>query len=265
MNNKVLELQVNEDLIKISCPLPFRWGVATHKGKVRQENQDTFFTDPTLGLFLLSDGMGGHLGGALASKIVTEDLPVMIELGLDRLKVGTTRAIRSLLKRSIAEQSRQMQCEGNSESGYRDMGATIVIALLRKDRCFIANIGDSRGYLFRNGRLKQMTRDHSVISELLVQGQIEPREAENHDAQGQITQYLGMEEKALPYIRSFQLKEQDRLLLCTDGLTDLVDDKTIAEIFGSKNDPQQECNILIKAANAAGGHDNITALVIDWL
>jgi protein phosphatase len=265
LNNKVLELQVNEDLIKTSCPLPFRWGVATHTGKVRQENQDTFFTDPALGLFLLSDGMGGHRGGALASKIITEDLPVMIELGLDRLKVGTTRAIRSLLKRSIAEQSMQMQFEGNSEAGYRDMGATIVIALLRKDRCFIANVGDSRGYLFRNGRLQQMTRDHSVISELLDQGQIEPHETENHDAQGQITRYIGMEGRALPHIRSFQLKGQDRLLLCTDGLTDLVDDKTIAEIVGSHNDPQHECNILVKAANSAGGHDNITVLVINWL
>jgi protein phosphatase len=265
LNKKVLEPQVNEDSIKTSYPLPFRWGVATHTGKVRQENQDTFFTDPTIGLFLLSDGMGGHRGGTLASKIVTEDLPVMIELGLDRLKVGTTRAIKSLLKRSIAEQSRQMQFEGNSESGYRDMGATIVIALLRKDRCFMANVGDSRGYLFRNGRLQQITRDHSVISELLDQGQIEPHETEDHDAQGQITRYIGMEGRPLPYIRSFQLKGQDRLLLCTDGLTDLVDDKDIADVLGSHNDPQHECNILIKAANSAGGYDNVTALVINWL
>ena len=146
MNNKVPESQVNENMIKTSCPLPFRWGVATHTGKVRQENQDTFFTDPTLGLFLLSDGMGGHRGGALASKIVTEDLPVMIELGLDRLKVGTTKAIKSLLKRSIAEQSRQVQFEGDSETGYRDMGATIVIALLRKLAIAVAIFSATVGY-----------------------------------------------------------------------------------------------------------------------
>jgi protein phosphatase len=241
------------------------WGAETHIGKVRQENQDCFFADSEVGLFLVSDGMGGHLGGALASGIIAEDLPVMIENALDRLRVGTSRTVRSLLKKAIAEQSKQLQLEGTSETGFRDMGATLVIALLRNGRCFIANIGDSRAYRLRRGRLVQLTRDHSVVSELIEKGRIRPEEAFDHTASGQLTHYIGMEEKAPSHVRSFGLKEADRILLSTDGLTDMVDNRNIAAILKTENDPQTACKSLVTAANRAGGHDNVTALIIDWL
>lgn len=259
MNNKPAEMLVTE------TPSYFRWGAETHIGMERQENQDRFFADPEPSLFLVSDGMGGHRGGALASGIVAEDLPVMIENALDRLKVGTPRTVRSLLERMIAEQSKQLQLEGTSETGYKDMGATLVVALLRKGRCFVANIGDSRAYLLRNGRMIQLTHDHSVVSELIEKGRIEPEEATEHDALGQITQYIGMEEKAHSHISSFTLKKGDRLLLCTDGLTDMLDDVKIAAILLAETDPQAACESLVAAANKAGGYDNITTLVIDWL
>lgn len=249
----------------LSPPAHFRWAAETHVGKVRQENEDSFFADPEPALFLVSDGMGGHRGGALASDIVVEDLPVMIENALDRLRVGTPRTIRALLDRAVAEQSRQLQLEGTSETGFKDMGATLVVALLRKSRCFIANIGDSRAYRLRRGRLVQLTRDHSVISELIEKGHIEPEEAAHHEAQGLITRYVGMEEKAHPHVHSFALKEADRILLCTDGLTDMVADETIAAILTAEADPQIGCKSLVAAANDAGGHDNITTLVIDWI
>lgn len=125
---------------------PFRWATETDPGRTRPENEDTFFADPEIALFVVSDGMGGHCGGALASGIISEDLLVMIENALDKLKVGTTRTVRSLLEKAIAEQSRQLQLEGTSEADYEDMGATLVIALLRKRRCFVANVGNSRAY-----------------------------------------------------------------------------------------------------------------------
>jgi len=198
------------EVLVVSPPAHFRWGAETHVGMERQENQDSFFADPEPALFLVSDGMGGHQGGAIASGIVVEDLPVMIENALDRLKVGTPRAVRSLLERMIAEQSKQLQLEGTSETGFRDMGATLVIVLLRKGRCFVANIGDSRAYRLRKGRIAQLTRDHSVVSELIEKGRIESEEAFNHEARGQITRYIGMEEKApkpilrLPASHSFR-------------------------------------------------------------
>ncbi|OHB73207.1 MAG: hypothetical protein A2Z25_08715 [Planctomycetes bacterium RBG_16_55_9] len=249
----------------MSPPAQFRWAAETHVGKVRQENEDSYFADPETGIFLVSDGMGGHPGGALASGIVVEDLPVMIENALDRLRVGTPRTVKSVLDRTITEQSKQLQLEGASETGFKDMGATLVVALLRKSRCFIANVGDSRAYRLRKGRLTQLTRDHSVICELIEEGHIEPDEAAHHDAWGQITRYVGMEEKAHPHVHSFVLKEADRFLLCTDGLTDMVPDDKIATILKTETDPESACRLLIAAANSAGGHDNVTALLIDWL
>lgn len=258
MDDKPVEMPVADTLAH------FRWGAKTHVGMERQENQDSFFADPEPALFLVSDGMGGHRGGALASEIVAEDLPVMIENALDRLKVGTPRTVRSLLERMIAEQSKQLQLEGTSETGYKDMGATLVIALLRRGRCFVANIGDSRAYLLRNGRMAQLTRDHSVVSELIEKGRIEPEEAAHHDAHGQITRYIGMEEKAQSYVHCFTLKRADRILLCTDGLTDMLDDAKIAAILTAETAPQAACESLVAAANKAGGYDNVTTLVIDW-
>ncbi len=248
----------------LKTSLPISWGAATHVGKVRETNEDTFLVEPQLALFVVSDGMGGHRGGELASKIVIEDLPVMIETGLDKLKVGCPKTIKSLLSRSIIEQSRQLWLEGISESGFKDMGATLVIMLLRNKRCFIANLGDSRAYLYRKGRLSQLTRDHSVVCDLVIEGLIGPEEAKNHEARGQITSYIGMEEKPLPYVRSFLLKKNDRLLLCSDGLTDLVDDENIAAILYNEPDSEAVCKKLVNAANAAGGYDNITVMMVRW-
>ncbi len=241
------------------------WGAASDVGKVREENEDSLVVEAEVGLFLVSDGMGGHRGGALASKIVAEDLPVMIETRLAKLRGHSVRAIRAMLKRTIAEQNRQLHMEGTSEAGYKGMGATVVVALLRDGRAYVANMGDSRMYLLRKGKLRQRSRDHSVVSSLLRRGQIDAEEAENHDAQGQITHYVGMEEEGKPHVSSFILKERDRLLLCTDGLTDGLSDEAIAEVLKKEADPQAACEVLVDGANAAGGHDNITAVVVDWL
>jgi protein phosphatase len=257
-----MEEQLHDAIIS---SLPFRWGALSDIGKVREENEDTFWVEPELGLFLVSDGMGGHRGGGLASKIVTEDLPAMIETKLDRLKVGRPEAIRRLFKKAIVEQSKQLLMEAESESGFKGMGATLVMVLLRKGRAYIGNLGDSRVYRFRKGRLLQLTKDHSVVSELLDEGHIEPEDVENHEAQGEITHYVGMEEKARPYVRAFGLKEGDRLLLCTDGLTDAVNDEVIAAILSDKGNCDEACKVLVDAANAAGGHDNITVIIADWI
>jgi len=154
--------------------------------------------------------------------------------------------------------------EGTSEAGYKGMGATIVLALLMEDRAYIANLGDSRAYRYRKGRFIQLSKDHSVISELVQKGVVEPGQADDHENQGQITHYAGMDEKAKAYLRSFRLQEDDRLLLCTDGITDMMEDKKISQILSKAPDPQKACAKLISAANDAGGQDNITVIIIDW-
>lgn len=251
--------------LKISQTIdaPFQWAGATDKGKVREENEDAFWVEPELGLFVVSDGMGGHRGGELASSIVIQDLPVMVETRIHKLQTETPRSIRSVFKKTIIQQNLQLHMEGHSESGYKDMGATLAMLMLRKGRAYIANLGDSRIYRLRNSKLKQLTRDHSVVSELIEKGKIEPSEADNHHAQGQITHYVGMEKKPAPHVKTFMTKKADRFCLCSDGLTDMVDDKTIHQTLSDEKDCHKACQLLIEHANKAGGHDNITAVIVD--
>lgn len=249
----------------LTANLPFRWGASTSTGKVRTQNEDAHFLEPEIGLFIVADGMGGHKGGSLASKIVTEDLPVMIENKLHALKSRSPRAVRRIFQQTITEQSRQLLIEGeHGEHGYNEMGTTVVVLLIADNRAFIANLGDSRIYRLRNGQLKQMTKDHSVITELLEAGRIQPHEADDHVAQGQITQHIGMDEEPAPHIKSFALKKDDQLILCTDGLTDMVEDKEIKKILHNENNPKTAAEKLIKKANKNGGHDNTTIIIVDY-
>jgi protein phosphatase len=255
-----------QDLLEVAAAgKPWRWGSASDVGKVREANEDALAIEPEVGLFLVSDGMGGHRGGALASQIVVTDLPPMIEVRLSKLRGTGPRAIRRLLARAIREQNKHMYMEGDSESGYKGMGATVALVLLKDVRAYVANAGDSRVYRLRRGRLVQVNRDHSVVAELIEEGRIRPEEAEGHDAEGQITQYMGMDEKAEPHVCSFALKKADRLLLCTDGLTDMVGERGIARILRREDEPQAACDLLIQAANRGGGFDNVTVVVVDWL
>ncbi|MBN2376673.1 MAG: serine/threonine-protein phosphatase [Sedimentisphaerales bacterium] len=259
----------NHSLLNGQCSSPvqkpYAWAVKSDTGIERAENEDAFYIESEIGLFMVSDGMGGHQGGDLAARVVVEDLPVMIETRLYKLKSGKPASVSNVIKKCIRQQNEHLRLEGDSESGYKNMGATVVLALLRNDRAFIANLGDSRAYRLRKDRLVQISRDHSVVFELLDAGHIESHQAENHEAQGQLTQYLGMVENAHPYLRSFRLQQNDRLLLCSDGLTDMINDREIAKTLNCQNDPQSACHSLIQAANAAGGHDNVTVLIIDWL
>jgi protein phosphatase len=242
----------------------FRWGALSDKGKEREENEDAFWVEVEEGLFVISDGMGGHRGGSIASQIVAEDLPVMIENALGKLRSEKPRSILRVFKKVISEHSGHVHLEAGSETGYKEMGATMAMVLLRKGRAYVGNLGDSRVYRLRGGRFVQLSKDHSVISELVEEGKIKPEEAEGHEGVGMITHYVGMEEEeARPYVKSFAFCRGDRLLLCTDGLTDMLPDKSIVEILREEGDCQAACERLVKGANEAGGHDNITVVVID--
>ena len=256
---KKVELSTNSNQI------PFHWGLLSETGKTRSENQDACLADPKRSLFLVSDGMGGHQGGALASKVVVSVLPEMIERGLKQLKGTRGRAIHCMLRDSIIQLSQQLRIESENQVQLKGMGATLVMALLRNRRAYIAHIGDSRAYLFRQGHLLQITEDHSVVGLLLRRGDISLKEAKFHPARGQLSRYIGMKYEVYPDVQSLVLKKADRLLLCSDGLTNMIDNDGIADILSKYYDPQVTCQAFINAANAAGGYDNITAVIVDWL
>jgi protein phosphatase len=144
------------------------------------------------------------------------------------------------------------------------MGATVVLVLLRDGKAYIVNMGDSRAYLYREHRLKQLTEDHSIVGILLRHGDITPEEAKKHPARGRLSRYVGMEGEVYPDVRTLAMKAGDRLLLCSDGLTNMVSDDEIALVLKDCSDLQSVCETLVKAANTAGGADNITVIVVDF-
>ena len=244
--------------------LPFTWAALTDAGLCREQNEDAFLIEPEAGLFLVSDGMGGHPGGEVASDFVAANLSVRIETGLHTLRSKKPRAVRNLLKRAVGFHSRELYHEGQSESAPAGMGATVVLCLLLDGRCYVVNVGDSRLYRLRKKRLTQLSHDHSYVNELIQRGQLDPDQAADHPDSAVITQYMGMEKKTRPHIRSFELLPGDRILLCTDGLTDMLPDAAIQAILLETPDLQQAVAQLIEQANRAGGHDNITAMLIHW-
>jgi protein phosphatase len=168
----------------------FAGGAVTDIGSFRKENQDAVTCRSEEGLFVVSDGMGGTQGEQLASKIVVSVLPNMVLERMRRLRNPRDRAIQYWLKYEIRKLSRHLRSKSASEAGFRGMGATFVVALFRDNRVYIAHMGDSRVYLFRDAKLTQLTNDHSVVGVLVRYGEITPEEAEVHPARGNITRYI---------------------------------------------------------------------------
>ncbi|MBN2130907.1 MAG: serine/threonine-protein phosphatase [Sedimentisphaerales bacterium] len=242
----------------------FRWGVATDIGNVREKNEDAFLIEAQVGLFGVVDGMGGHPGGDLAARSVAEGLAGMMCREFTTMKSRQSRALRGWIDRCIGEQSRELCFQGLNKAGFAGMGATVAVVLLLNGRVYAANLGDSRVYRLRSGQLTRLSRDHSVIAELLEAGEIGPHEVHGHYASGMLTQYVGMPEEARPHVRSVALEQGDRFLLCTDGLTDMIDDVGIAQMLAAHLDAQQAAETLVQTANEEGGLDNTTVVVVDW-
>lgn len=240
-------------------------GALSDIGKVRAENQDAFIVDAGMGLYVVSDGMGGGQAGALASQIVVKVLPELLRNQEGTLKHGTARKVRGVLSGCVAKLSQELHRKSEGQPGLSGMGATVVAVLVRSGSAHVVHMGDSRAYLLRKGKLKQLTDDHSVVGLLLREGEITPEEAKRHPARGHLSRYVGMPTEVDADVRTVRLKEGDCILLCTDGLTGLVSDSEIKIILNTAQDLRESCKRLVDAANAAGGKDNITVMVLRYV
>ena len=236
----------------------------TDRGKVRVHNEDTFSISEDLGLFIVSDGMGGHQAGDLASKMVVEALPSELVSELRKASVATEDYMNEALKCAIVNLSILIHRKSSEMLQLRGMGATVVACLIRSGVASIAHMGDSRVYLMRNGVLEQLTEDHTIVELMLQLGQINRKQATKHPARHALTRHMGMEGEMGPEVGLLDLKEGDRLLLCSDGLTNEVINREIAEILWSEPDIKAACTRLIQKANDAGGRDNITVLIVQY-
>jgi len=238
-----------------------RWGTATHEGQLRSQNEDHAHAGD--GLFVVADGMGGHLAGEVASEMavdrLNERLPVEEENSLDDLVAAINEANLEIYEGSV------------DDPDQAGMGTTVTAVAVVTDphdgEAFaVANVGDSRSYVLRHGRLRQLTIDHSFVQELVAEGAITRAEARTHPRRNIVTRALGIE----PYVRvdswTMPIIRGDRLVLCSDGLVDEITDDAINEILQTHtDDPDAAAQALVDAANEAGGRDNITVVIVDVL
>ena len=229
----------------------YLWAAATHQGMVRDNNEDSVF--PTASgdsddhvVLIVADGMGGHVAGEVASRIAI-NAAASTELDpVDRVAAGN-RAIRE-------EVARDPSLEG--------MGTTMTLLVIDGDVATLAHVGDSRAYLLRQDELSQLTEDHTVAAEYVAMGQLSAEEAGSHPQRHMLTKTLGLTRFVNVDEYKVDLSRGDRILLCSDGLTEMVDDMTIARTLSSGS-PDEVVWKLVELANEAGGVDNITVVVVE--
>ncbi len=228
----------------------------SHPGKVRDNNEDAYFTTLREGFFLVADGMGGHRAGEVASAMCRDTVRQALE------KATSFDNPEEVIRKAFELAHEQIRAESDKCEERKGMGCTVVFLMLRDQKFYIAHVGDSRVYLCRKGEFKQMTRDHSYVEELFMRGLISAEEKANHPYKNQITRYIGAKQKLEVDIVSGPVWNNDIFLLCTDGLTDAIDPNNIAKIVndhGEKIEPMAEG--LQQLALDNGARDNVTLVV----
>lgn len=227
------------------------FGSKTDIGHVRDHNEDSLLVSPPL--FVVADGMGGHAAGEVASEIVVETL--------DELAPRTADA--DALVHAIEAANLNVIKAPRQGVGRIGMGTTCTAAVVTDDRLLIAQVGDSRAYLLHGNHLQQLTRDHSLMADLIEAGTITPEQARSHPDRSVITRAIGSDPYMLPDVYELNVADGDRLLLCSDGLSGMVRDEQIEQIMRRNRDPQHCADQLVEAALRAGGFDNVTVIVVD--
>jgi len=237
-----------------------RWGGASDVGQVRQVNQDSMFLGSAV--FVVADGMGGHAGGEVASRLAVETMEAELE--------GSSRLHRVLdLVTAVQAANDRVWAHSEQDPALAGMGTTVVaIGLVEEGgetRLAIVNVGDSRAYRLSDGHLDQISDDHSLVGELYREGRITADEAQHHPQKNIVTRAVGIDRYV--DVDEFQVlpRTGDRYLLCSDGLTDEVDEAEIARVLRGVEDPEDVARQLVEQANANGGRDNITIVVVDVL
>jgi PPM family protein phosphatase len=233
--------------------MPVGMAVLTDTGRKRRHNEDAFVVEPPL--FAVADGMGGAQAGELASSLAAAALKDSQEPG-----EGGEGRVNELIQQA----NRRVYERQSQDAAASGMGTTMTVALVEDGRVAIGHVGDSRAYLIRDGGLEQLTEDHSLVAELVRSGKLSPEEAEGHPQRSVITRALGTDPDVDVDTFSIETRPADLFLICSDGLTTMVDDETIlAEVARNRNDLKSAAKALVRAANKGGGEDNITVVFFE--
>jgi len=237
--------------------MKLQWGASTDVGMVRQQNEDSFLAEETL--FVVADGMGGHNAGEVASALAVTTLKAGARLGID-----TTEDFRELVQQANSA----IYTASLDDSTQSGMGTTVTALSIvegEEPRVLVANVGDSRAYLWRSGALSRLSVDHSYVQELVNEGIITPEAARVHPRRNIVTRALGIDRSVMVDVFTHFVRTGDRIVLCSDGLVDEVADVEIARVLGQHTDPQETAEALVMVANTNGGRDNTTVIVVDVL
>ncbi len=232
----------------------YRWATATAVGHVREMNEDSVFprTDgsgPGPQIIAVADGMGGAAAGDVASRVAIEAATGDDDAAGARARIA--RSNRAVLDAVVEDPAR------------RGMGTTLTVGIFHPDGTLeLGHVGDSRAYLLRDGELEQLTEDHTLVAEMVSQGQLTPLQAQSHPRRHMLTRVIGMPDVEADF-HDVELREGDRVMFCSDGLTGMVDDRAIGLLLADAADPSEAAWSLVEAANSAGGLDNTTVAIVD--
>jgi protein phosphatase len=231
---------------------------ASDVGRRRRMNEDAYSLVPEDGLFLVADGMGGHSAGHVASELAARE--VLRTVGDPSHAEGRTPTDR--LRGAVGSANDAILSASKTRDEWTGMGTTLVALLAVGDRAALAHVGDSRAYLVRRGRVRQLTDDHSLVGELQRRGELTPDAAREHPHRHVLTRALGVRRGVEADLAELTLAADDVFVLCTDGLTTHVRDEELAEIVSGEGDPQVAAKALVDLANERGGEDNVTVVVL---
>ena len=235
-------------------------------GRARTNNEDSVALDPEANVAVLADGMGGYNAGEVASGMATSLVCSSLVQWLSARaapSATTARELAQAMGRCVEQANRAIFDASNTNPQYSGMGTTLAMVAMASGHLVVGHVGDSRVYRLRGGQLQRLTRDHSLLQEQLDAGLITPAQAARSTNRNLVTRALGVEAEVTLEARDHSLMQEDLLLLCSDGLTDMVDDEGICDLLCHTHASLQDaCQALVDAANAAGGRDNISVVLV---
>lgn len=236
---------------------------ATDRGRIRSNNEDSIAVVEPAGLMVLADGMGGYNAGEVASGMATAFIEQELGRWLQEAGDADDQAVSNAMDVCVDNANRSIFNAAHANAQYAGMGTTLVLGVFRGSRLLLGHIGDSRGYRWRDGQIQQLTRDHSLLQEQIDAGLISPEQAAYSHQKNLVTRAMGVEDVVLLELHSHAVHPGDWYLLCSDGLSDMLDDASIAEVLrSSPDDVGKAAQALVDAANQAGGRDNIAVILV---
>ena len=235
----------------------------TDIGKAREKNQDYYYVSEDTDvprIYILADGMGGYKGGEVASKLATESVKKYIENNFSNI-IKEKEEILKLIASAVEYANMVVYEKSKEDKELEGMGTTLEVCVIYNNKAYIGHVGDSRVYRIRKDIIRKLTKDHSYVQQLIEDKKITREEAKTHPKKNMITKALGCTPFVEPDLRARNFEKGDIFIICSDGLTNMVDEKQIYEII--KQDIENATEKLINEANQAGGYDNITVIIIN--